>query len=73
MGGLTMAQIKDRKPKAVMSEEHRELRGDVENDEPFWAGSYTAEEWRARNIFEKKGSPEDTYGAYISDLTEIEI
>ena len=71
--GLTMQQIKDRKPKPVMSDEHKELRGDVENDKPYWSDSYTGEEWRTKTWFEKKGSEADTYGAYVSDLEELVI
>lgn len=71
--GLSMAQIRARKPKAVMSEEHKALRGDVEKDKPYWVESHTPEEWRARNWFERKGSPEDTYGQFVTDLSELEL
>ncbi len=69
-----MAQIKARKPKPVMSDEHKALRGDVENDLPYWVGSdYNATEWNLRKKFEAKGTKEETYGAYVSDLTELEV
>ena len=71
--GLTLEQIKARKPKPVMSEEHKALRGDIENDKPYWADSYTGEEWRVRSWFERKGSDADTYNAYVSDLDELVI
>lgn len=70
---LTMEEIKKRKPKAVISEEHEALRGDIENDKPYWAESYTGEEWRTKTWFEKKGSEAETYGAYVSDLEEMVI
>ena len=70
---LSMAEIRAKKPVAIMSDEHKALRGDVENDKPYWADSHTAEEWRGRNWFERKGSEADTYCAYVSDLSELEV
>lgn len=71
----TMDEIIASRPKAVMSEEHKALRGDTTNDKPYWADHYTAEEWRGRNWFEKRGSEDDTYSAYVSklDLSDLEI
>lgn len=71
----TMEEIRANRPKAEMSEEHKALRGDVSKDKPYWSEHYTAEEWRTKEWFEKRGSEEDTYSAYVSklDLSELEI
>ena len=49
---IMLADIKN-KVKAEPSEELIALRGDVKNDKPYWAESYTAEEWVSRKFFEK--------------------
>lgn len=69
----TMAEIRANKPKAIMSDEHKELRGDVENDKPYWCEQHTPEEWVHRKWFETRYSEDEAYSAYVSDLSELEI
>jgi hypothetical protein len=70
---LSMEEIRANKPVATLSKEHKELRGDVENDKPYWAEVHSAVEWRQRKEFELKCSPEDTYSAYVSDFSEFNV
>jgi len=71
---IMLEDIKN-KVKAEPSEELIALRGDVENDKPYWAESYTAEEWVSRKFFEKKCSEEDTYSGSMDfgDFTEFDV
>lgn len=66
--------IKNKK-KPVPSDELIELRGDTENDKPYWADNYTPDEWSLKRSFEKMCSEEDTYAGVIGlgDLSDYEI
>lgn len=72
---IMLQDIINNKTKAEPSEELLELRGDIENDKPYWADSYTAEEWDARKAFERRCSEEDTYSGVIGfgDLSDFDV
>jgi hypothetical protein len=70
-----MSDIRASKPKAEMTEEHKALRGDVENDKPLWADHYSPAEYKEKRWFERRGSEQETYSAFVhgGDLNELEI
>ena len=70
---VMLDDIKNKK-KAVPSEELIALRGDIENDKPYWADTYTAAEWQSRKAFELRGTEEETYSGQIGlgDLSDFD-